>query len=503
MASIVVIGSGPGGMFFCHAMETYRRELEVKGDKEALAKLPKVTCLERASGPGGVWRSQRIFAQSAGGEATCEEQPGSSSADTDEEAATTNMYEALWTNGPKEALEFFDHTFVEHFGEQPLPVYMPRQAILDYMLARVTKSCPDFFDKYMTFDTSVVSVKYVEYKSKYEVIVQNMVTKEIVMEEYDTCIWTAGRNGKPKMPTSITSLFREGGFTGKVIHSSDSADFETNVKSKRVLIIGGGYSAEDLALTAIKVGVEKVFISIRWTENVVSWTGNWPQGKVQLLPNRTPVKVTGNRIQFAPLTWMYPDSYIAIDDKIEAELSDIDTVILCTGYDANMDMLDEKLREAFEQPFERKLSVPTDWTMEANSWSDVLGEVAPSKDGVLWHRSLVKYDGIYRGFLIANPSMIFLENEDFASPIFGIDGNAWLLMRYMTGQRPVPFGEEMRKQNEEDALRQMQVPYIRYYMDRNYYDACNKSYAKLPDGSWETHEKVYYLLFYRIMARTL
>jgi cation diffusion facilitator CzcD-associated flavoprotein CzcO len=55
------------------------------------------------------------------------------------------------------------------------------------------------------------------------------------------------------MPTSVTSLFREGGFTGKVIHSSDSADFETHVKSKRVLIIGGGYSAEDLALTAIKV----------------------------------------------------------------------------------------------------------------------------------------------------------------------------------------------------------------------------------------------------------
>jgi hypothetical protein len=33
-----------------------------KGDTEgALASLPSVTCLERAAGPGGVWRSERSF----------------------------------------------------------------------------------------------------------------------------------------------------------------------------------------------------------------------------------------------------------------------------------------------------------------------------------------------------------------------------------------------------------------------------------------------------------
>jgi hypothetical protein len=142
-----------------------------------------------------------------------------------------------------------------------------------------------------------------------------------------------------------------------------------------------------------------------------------------------PVKVTGNCIQFVSLTWMYPGTYTAIDNAIEAELSNIDTVILCTGYDANMDMLDEKLRDTLDQPFERKLSVPTDWKLEQNSWSDVLWEVTPSDDDVLWYRSLVEYDGIYQGFLIANPSMIFLENEVFASSLFGIDGNTWLLMR--------------------------------------------------------------------------
>lgn len=58
---VAVIGGGPGGMFFCHALETYRRELVQKNEKEALEQLPQVMCFERASGPGGVWRSERSF----------------------------------------------------------------------------------------------------------------------------------------------------------------------------------------------------------------------------------------------------------------------------------------------------------------------------------------------------------------------------------------------------------------------------------------------------------
>jgi len=59
---VCVIGGGPGGMFFCHALETYRQELMAKNDKDALAALPQATCFERAPGPGGVWRSERSFA---------------------------------------------------------------------------------------------------------------------------------------------------------------------------------------------------------------------------------------------------------------------------------------------------------------------------------------------------------------------------------------------------------------------------------------------------------
>ena len=60
--TVVVIGAGPGGMFFCHAIETQRRELLEKGDEAGIAALPIVTCFERAPSPGGVWRAQRAFA---------------------------------------------------------------------------------------------------------------------------------------------------------------------------------------------------------------------------------------------------------------------------------------------------------------------------------------------------------------------------------------------------------------------------------------------------------
>lgn len=144
-------------------------------------------------------------------------------------------------------MEFFDYTFEEHFGaDAKLPVYLPRQAVLECMMARCTKKCPDFFEKYMQFNTSVVSVKYEN--SKFQVITKNALTGEEQTGEYDKCIWSAGENGRPLMPSSLLNLFREGGFQGRVIHSSDTADFEADCKGKRILMIGGSYSAEDLAL---------------------------------------------------------------------------------------------------------------------------------------------------------------------------------------------------------------------------------------------------------------
>ena len=36
------------------------------------------------------------------------------------------MYRYLWSNGPKECLEFADYSFDEHFGK-PIPSFPPRE----------------------------------------------------------------------------------------------------------------------------------------------------------------------------------------------------------------------------------------------------------------------------------------------------------------------------------------------------------------------------------------
>jgi len=44
-----------------------------------------------------------------------------------------SMYKHLWSNGPKECLEFPDYTFEQHFGEATCS-YPPRAALKDYLI---------------------------------------------------------------------------------------------------------------------------------------------------------------------------------------------------------------------------------------------------------------------------------------------------------------------------------------------------------------------------------
>ena len=501
---VAVVGCGPGGMFFCHAIETYRRELLEEGDEAGIAALPSITCFERASGPGGVWRAKRSFADAV----DTEDEKKTCDMGVETATETTNMYEALWLNGSKEPIEFFDYTFDEHFG-CALPVYLPRQPYLEYMLGRVTKHCPDFFEKYVNFNTSVVSVKYNETKGKFEIVTENSVTHEVTTHDYDKCIWAAGQNGKPKVPTAMISMFKEGGFSGRMIHSTDTANFEADVKGKRLLLIGGNYSAEDLALMAIKLGTKKVYINSRTDCNAVTWTSSWPMNMVELLLSQTPVNVTenGRCIQFAKTEFSFPDNYTAADEEIVTEIRDIDTIIFCTGYSANLDMLHAELRAPFtEDCMKQRMVVPADWKMKPNEMTDMVGDIEP--DEVTWPYIGVRYPDLYRGVVISNPSMMFLEHDWFPFPIAGIDVNAWMLMRFLTNTK-LPTAAEMRKRNLEDALDQLQIPYVRYCVDRNFQDAY---WATLDPGGHDLvyYDRLYYksypdykLMHFRVCARTM
>lgn len=111
------------------------------------------------------------------------------------------MYEALWTNGPKECTKFFDYTLDKHFG-CAMPMCLPCELFLEYNLVRCTKRNPKFFDK-VKFNMSIVSGAFDKDREKFVVKVLDHATNMITEGLYDKCIWAAKINGKPKKPKSI------------------------------------------------------------------------------------------------------------------------------------------------------------------------------------------------------------------------------------------------------------------------------------------------------------
>lgn len=245
--------------------------------------------------------------------------------------------------------------------------------------------------------------------------------------------------------------------------------------------------------------------------DAVSWTSSWPYGKVQVLEEQVPTKVTenGNCIQFQKVEWEFPNKYVPLDG-VATELRDVDTVIFCTGYLPNFEMLDESLREAVKKDPTLQVHVPKDWKMAPNKLTDILGEVEPGD--VRWCNSFVSHPGVYRGMAISNPSMMFML-ADVSSPLCGIDVSAWLLVKFLTGQREIPSAEEMWKQNTADALHDMDSIQVRYRMDGNYYHAFEEHWAnneedrelmsKLYEEDYEKREGADDVVYYRQVARMM
>lgn len=48
------------------------------------------------------------------------------------ESVHGSMYRGLWSNGPKECLEFPDYTFEDHY-KKAIPSYPPREVLYDYL----------------------------------------------------------------------------------------------------------------------------------------------------------------------------------------------------------------------------------------------------------------------------------------------------------------------------------------------------------------------------------
>ncbi|TRY75407.1 hypothetical protein TCAL_01616 [Tigriopus californicus] len=222
------------------------------------------------------------------------------------------MYRYLWSNGPKEALEFPDYTFEEHYG-QTIPSFPPREVLFDYLQGRWKKFD---LDRFISFNHSVKDVTYNANSDKFSVVTKNhkadMLNKA---EEFDYVVNCSGNFSTPNVP-SFQGIEK---FPGRVLHAHDFRD-AVEFKDKRLLIVGASYSAEDIALQCIKYGAKNIICSYRTKPMGFKWPST-----ISERPLLT--KIEGNTVHF-----------------VDGSSAEVDAILLATGYLHHYPHLEDQLR---------------------------------------------------------------------------------------------------------------------------------------------------------------
>ncbi|WP_345313897.1 NAD(P)/FAD-dependent oxidoreductase [Gordonia alkaliphila] len=273
MSRVAIIGAGPSGLAMLRAFEAAR---------QAGAEIPELVCYEKQTDWGGQWNySWRTGLDGYG------------------EPVPSSMYRNLWSNGPKEGLEFADYSFDEHFG-RPVSSYPPREVLWDYIAGRVEKSD---VRKYIRFETAVRWVSYDADTEQFSVTSQTLPTAADSTETFDYVVVASGHFSYPNFPTFAGIET----FPGMLTHAHDFRGAE-GLKDQDVLVIGSSYSAEDIGSQAYKMGARSVTASYR----TQPMGYQWPDG----FSERPGIeRFDGNTVHF-----------------IDGSTKDVDAVIVCTGY---------------------------------------------------------------------------------------------------------------------------------------------------------------------------
>lgn len=239
---VAVLGAGPSGLAQLRAFQS----AQSKG-----AEIPEIVCFEKQSDWGGLWN----YTWRTG-------------LDENGEPVHGSMYRYLWSNGPKECLEFADYTFEEHFGK-PIASYPPREVLFDYIKGRVEKAG---VRKYIRFNTAVRNVTYDDASQKFTVTVQDHSTDTVYAEEFDYVVCATGHFSTPKVPTF------EGfdKFGGRILHAHDFRD-ALEFKDKDILLVGSSYSAEDIGSQCYKYGARSLISCYRTAPMGYKWPENWDE----------------------------------------------------------------------------------------------------------------------------------------------------------------------------------------------------------------------------------
>ncbi|NLY65122.1 MAG: NAD(P)/FAD-dependent oxidoreductase [Alcaligenaceae bacterium] len=283
---IAILGAGPSGLAQLRAFEALR--------KAGVTDLPEIVCYEKQNDIGGMWN----YTWRTG-------------LDRNGEPVHGSMYRYLWSNGPKECLEFADYSFDQHFN-QPLPSYPPREVLKDYIMGRLDKRA---IFNYIRFECPVRWITFNEETQLFSVTVMNHKTGEQETEEFDYVIVATGHFSTPNMP------YYQGmeQFPGRVLHAHDFRD-ALEFAGQDVLLVGGSYSAEDIGSQCYKYGAKSVTISHRSG----SFGYTWPEN-VNEKPGFD--HIDGNVVHFT-------------DGSTQA----FDAIIMCTGYQFHFPFLPDELR---------------------------------------------------------------------------------------------------------------------------------------------------------------
>ncbi len=280
---VAIIGAGPSGLAQLRAFQSA---------KEKGADIPEVVCFEKQSNWGGLWNyTWRTGLDQYG------------------EPVHGSMYRYLWSNGPKEGLEFADYSFEEHFGKQ-IASYPPRAVLFDYIEGRVKKAG---VRDLIRFETAVRSVEETD-DGRFTVKVKDLPGDNEYEEVFDYVVCASGHFSTPNVPEF------EGfdSFKGRVLHAHDFRD-ALEFKDMDLLLIGTSYSAEDIGSQCWKYGAKSITVSHRTAAMGYDWPDNWAE--VPLL-----LKVDGNTAHFK-----------------DGTSRKVDAIILCTGYQHHFPFMADNL----------------------------------------------------------------------------------------------------------------------------------------------------------------
>ena len=270
---VAVIGAGPSGLAQLRAFQS----LAQKGEQ-----IPEIVCYEKQSNWGGLWN----YTWRTG-------------LDENGEPVHCSMYRYLWSNGPKEGLEFADYTFEEHFGKQ-IASYPPRAVLFDYIEGRVKKAK---VRDWIRFNTVVRWVDFDKNTNKFTVTVHDHNKDHVYSEEFDYVVCASGHFSTPNVP------YYKGfeSFNGSILHAHDFRDAR-EFTDKDILVMGTSYSAEDIGSQCWKYGAKSITSCYRTAPMGFNWPDNWEE---------------------KPALTHIEDNVAHFKDGSSKR---VDAIILCTGY---------------------------------------------------------------------------------------------------------------------------------------------------------------------------